>query len=112
MHQGKFRIIDSLANLRETVSEVTVSLDDPLAQLPQVAPPAEVLSDQTEGRQRQMIVRDLDDTDLEQWKARPGVASVRVRSASLDELFAACVRGSSRQTSVSPVSTAEAMDVA
>lgn len=112
LHHGKFRIIDSLAHLRETVSEVTVSLDDPLAQLPQVSPPAEVLSDQTEGRQRQMIVRDLDDTDLEQWKARPGVAGVRIRSASLDELFAACVRGSSRQTSVSPVSTAEVMDVA
>jgi len=112
LHQGKFRIIDSLTHLRETVSEVTVSLDDPLAQLPQVSPPAEVLSDQTEGRQRQMIIRDLSAADVEQWKSRPGVAGVRIRSASLDELFAACVRGGGRQPQVSDISAAEVMDVA
>ncbi len=112
LHQGKFRIIDSLSHLRETVSEVTVSLDDPLAQLPQVAPPAEVLSDRIEGRQRQMIIRDLSETDIEQWKLRPGVAGVRVRSASLDELFAACVRGGERLVPVSRAPATAVMDVA
>ncbi len=112
LHQGKFRIIDSLAHLRETVNEVTVSLDDPLAQLPQLAPPAEVLSDQTEGRQRQLIIRDVREADIEQWRSRPGVAGVRVRSATLDELFAACVRGGGRVPQESEVPAAEVMDVA
>lgn len=93
LHQGSFRIVESFNELRQTVSEVTISLDDPLIQLPQLESPVEVLSDQAEGRQRQMIVRGLRDADVELWRSRPGVSSVRVRAATLDELFAACVRG-------------------
>ncbi len=93
LHEGKFCISDSLGHLRETVSEVTVSLDDPLAELPHLEPPAEVLSDQAEGRQRRMIVRGITEEGLDHWKSRPGVAGVRLRNATLDELFAACVRG-------------------
>lgn len=93
LHQGKFRIIDSLSDLRETVSEVTISLSDPLVELPAPDAPAEVMSDRTEGRQRRMIIRDFSDEAAEHWRARPGVSSVQRRSATLDELFAACVRG-------------------
>lgn len=93
LHQGKFCITDSLGHLRETVSEVTVSFEDPLAELPQLPQPAQVFSDQTEGRQRRMLVRGMTDESIEHWKARPGVSGVRKRNATLDELFAACVRG-------------------
>ncbi len=93
LHQGRFRVVDSLANLRETVSEVTVSLDDPLVQLPLLPPPVEVMSDQLEGRQRRLIVRGASEEHLQLWRARPGVIGVRTRSATLDELFAACIRG-------------------
>lgn len=93
LHQGKFCIDESLGHLRESISEVTVSLEDSLTELPHLAPPAEVLSDRAEGRQRRMIVRGISDEELERWRSRPGVAGVRVRSATLDELFAACVRG-------------------
>jgi ABC-2 type transport system ATP-binding protein len=93
LHQGRFQIIDSLADLRDSVQEVTISLVDSLAQLPVPAPPAKVLSEQTEGRQRRLIVRGIDEQAIEAWRARPGVAEVRVRPASLEELFAACVRG-------------------
>jgi ABC-2 type transport system ATP-binding protein len=102
LHEGKFRIVDSLSHLRETVSEVTVSLDDPLAQLPQLDGPAEVLSERSEGRQRQFIIRGAGEADIELWRSRPGVSGVRQRSASLDELFAACVRGGAR---IEPVAT-------
>jgi ABC-2 type transport system ATP-binding protein len=97
LHQGRFRIVDSLSELRETVSEVTVSLDDPLAQLPTLAPPAELLSEQVEGRQRRLIVRGITPAEVAAWRARPGVSQVHTRPASLDELFAACVRGGTVQ---------------
>ncbi len=113
LHQGKFRIIDSLSRLRETISEVTVSLEDSLAQLPQLEPPAEVLSDQAEGRQRRMIIRGISEANIEHWKSRPGVTAVRVRSATLDELFAACVRGRGPiQTSPTDNQPTEVVDVA
>ena len=95
LHQGKFRVIDSLAHLRETISEVTISLDDPLVELPSLEPPAQVMSDQLEGRQRRLIVRGADEELLQQLRSRPGISGVRRRSATLDELFAACVRGKS-----------------
>ena len=103
LHQGKFRVIDSLSTLKEAVSEVTVSLDDPLAELPPLPPPAEVLSDRAEGRQRRLIVRDIDDEMIDHWRSRPGVASVQLRGATLDELFAACIRGTPSATHESRV---------
>lgn len=103
LHQGKFRVIDSLSTLKEAVSEVTVSLDDPLAELPPLPPPAEVLSDRAEGRQRRLIVRDIDDEMIDHWRSRPGVASVQLRGATLDELFAACIRGTPSSTHESRV---------
>jgi len=94
LHDGKFQIVDSLSNLRDSVTEVTVSLDDPLVQLPLPDSPAFVMSDRAEGRQRQMVMRGFDSEAADQWRGRPGVAGVTVRSATLDEIFAACVRGS------------------
>lgn len=93
LHAGKFQIIESLASLRDSVTEVTVSLDDPLVQLPLPESPAIVMSDRAEGRQRQMVMRGFNSEAADQWRGRPGVAGVTVRSATLDEVFAACVRG-------------------
>jgi ABC-2 type transport system ATP-binding protein len=93
LHAGRFQIVESLASLRDSVTEVTVSLDDPLVQLPLPAAPAVVMSDRAEGRQRQMVMRGFNNEAAEQWRGRPGVAGVTVRSATLDEVFAACVRG-------------------
>ncbi|MCO6455683.1 MAG: ABC transporter ATP-binding protein [Pirellulaceae bacterium] len=92
LHQGRVRLFDSLSHLRETVSEVTVSFEFAETELPQPAPPARMLREQVEGRQRKILVQGLGDDALAQWKSRPGVAGVRVRSAALDELFAACIR--------------------
>lgn len=112
LHQGKFQIVDSLSHLRETIREVTISLDDPLAELPQLPPPTDVLSDQTEGRQRRMIVQGMTDDGVECWKARPGISSVRTRHATLDEVFAACVRGGRSVTASKTDGAANVSDVA
>ena len=93
LHRGEICISDTLSNLREAVNEVTISLDDPLAELPQLPPPSQVMCEQSEGRQRRMIVQGMTEESITEWKARPGVSGIQVRSATLDELFAACVRG-------------------
>lgn len=91
LHQGKFRIQDSLSDLRESISEVVVSLDDPLAALPDLE--CEVLDERQEGRQRRFVVRGFTPTMRESLESRPSVTNVRVHNASLDEIFVACTRG-------------------
>ena len=93
LHQGRFRLTGSLDELRESVSEVVVSLDDPLIALPQLQPPAEVLSEEVEGRQRRLVVQGLTQELRVALEECVGVNSVSVRSATLDEVFVACIRG-------------------
>ena len=93
LHGGKFRLCGELVDLKDTISEVTVNVDDPLQSLPTLPDSAELLSEETEGRQRRMIVRGFSDTMREQLLARSGVLAVRSRPASLEELFVACTRG-------------------
>jgi ABC-2 type transport system ATP-binding protein len=85
--------MDSMSNLKDTVSEVTISLDDPLIALPRFGSKVEVFSEQSEGRQRRMVVRGFDHSAQELMDSRSGVIGVRSRPASLEEIFIACTRG-------------------
>jgi ABC-2 type transport system ATP-binding protein len=100
LHDGRFRIVDSLNDLRASVYKVTVSLADPMITLPQVDPPTELLSEQTEGRQRMFLVRGDLQSIKQTWEGWPGVTHLQMTPASLDELFVACTRGK-----VSPAAT-------
>lgn len=93
LHQGRFRIQGCLQELRESISEVTLTLNDPLAAIPHLESPSELLYEKSEGRQRRLIVRGFTDQLREQLESRPGVAGVRVHNATLDEIFLACTRG-------------------
>ena len=107
LHAGQLSIHESLQELRDSVSEVIVSLDDPLLALPQLDGPAMLLSEQTEGRQRRMIVRHFADEMRMALEARPGVSSVSVRPATLDDIFVACIRGNGSPDRLSQISDAE-----
>jgi len=92
LRQGRFCLSRPLCELKESVSLVTVSLVDPLIVLPSIDGAAEVLSEQTSGRQRQWIVKGFSGELQQQIERHPGVVGVHARSATLDELFAACAR--------------------
>jgi len=92
LRQGKFCLIQPLSQLKESVSLVTISLADPLIALPPIEGPAEVLSEQASGRQRQWIVMGLTSEHQGQIEQHPGVSGVQARSATLDEIFVACMR--------------------
>ncbi len=98
LHAGKFRLIDSLAALKESVSEVTITMADSLTAVPQVDRPAEVLSEQIQGRQRQWVVRGFTELHREELERATGVLGVRVVPATLDEMFVACTRGQGAQS--------------
>ncbi len=109
LHKGQFQLQGQLSELRESVSEVTISLDDPLAAIPQLPAPAVVLREESEGRQRRLTVSSFADEMREELLARSSVQNVAVRSVSLDDLFVACTRPTTHSPSThSPSSTAGA----
>ena len=81
---GRVRLEDSLADLKESICNVTVTLTDPLAALPALSAPAEVLSEQNEGRQRRWMVRILHQ------RIKPRL--------NRDRAWFRCVRGQHRST--------------
>ncbi len=93
LHRGRLELVGDLATLRESISEVTVRVDDPLVSLLKPNQPAVVLSEQISGRQRRMIVRDFQDDAKHALASSYGVLDVTSRPASLEELFVACTRG-------------------
>ncbi len=93
LHRGSFAIVDSLADLKESVHEVTIALSDPLVTLPLIEAPARLLREEIEGRQRRWIVQGWTAELLATFQNIQGVISIRDRRASLDEIFIACVRG-------------------
>ncbi len=93
LHNGRFRLVGELAELKDTISDVTVNLRDPLVSLPMLPPPAEILSEQTDGRQRRLAIRGFTDEMQRLFAERPGVLAIKQRPASLEEMFIACTRG-------------------
>lgn len=105
LHEGKLRVCAPLVELKDSIAELTVTLDDPLIALPALPEPAEVLCEEVLGRQRQIVVRGLEPEMQDLIAHHSGVLAVRQRPLSLEEIFIACTRGSlARPSSQSDVS--------
>lgn len=97
IHDGKVGLEGQLAELRDEIFEVTFSVADPLAELPASVTPIEILSEQRSGRQIRWIIRGSAsalESEVNDW---PGAHSVRVKPATLEELFIACTRGARKR---------------
>lgn len=90
LHKGRIRLHGSLHEIRQSVQQVIIDTDDPLRAISPPPEPAEVMSEETEGRSRQLYVRHLDPEMIQAWRDMPGVTEVRTRVASLEEIFVAC----------------------
>ena len=93
LHQGQVRLLDSMQNVRDSFVEVTIGLADPLVALPELESPAEVFRSQVNGRQHRLVVRHLSPEQLEQIKGWSGVEQVSTHTTTLEDVFAACLRG-------------------
>lgn len=95
MHDGKIRVCEPLDTLKDSVTEIAISMEDPLVALPSLPKPAELLGEETYGRQRRMVVRHYDAAMHDLLATRVGVTSVSERALSLEEIFIAFTDGSS-----------------
>ncbi len=106
LHEGKLKICCPLTELKDSAIELTVSVDDPLQTLPALPPPAEILSEETDGHHRRIIARHYDGEMHDLLAEHEGVLSVRERSLSLEEIFIACTKGTSGLSRPEPTTTA------
>ena len=90
LHRGQIRLIGSLSEIRESIFQVIIDLEDPMRALPMLPREAEVLSEQAEGRSRELFVRNLKAGMLNAIRELNGVIEVRQRLATLEEIFVAC----------------------
>lgn len=104
LHKGKVQLVGPLADLKESIALVTVSLSDPLIALGDLPAPSRILAEITEGRQKQLIVQGDGDAAAAYWRDSTGVLGAQSRSAGLEELFVACTRGDSIYKRVSDAS--------
>ena len=102
LHEGKLKICCPLTELKDSVIEITVSVADPLATLPTLPEPAEILSEQTDGHQRRIVARYYDGPMHDLLATDEGVVSVRERSLSLEEIFVASTKGVTGLSSYQP----------
>ncbi len=97
LHRGQIRLHGPLAEIRESIHEVVIDTDDPLRAVAPFAAPAEILSEETSGRSRQLFVRNLDTEMIQALRNAPGVSEVRTRVATLEEIFVACTSSYSNE---------------
>lgn len=94
LHEGRLRLCCPLSELKQSVVELTVIVDDPMVALPSLPEPAEVLLEENHGRQRRMIVRHYDPAMRESVVSQPEFEDLRSRDLSLEEIFIAYTTGS------------------
>lgn len=93
LHRGRVQLLGELADLKDSICMVTVTLSDPLIAIPDPASPAKILAEISEGRQKQLVVQGDGDAAASQWRESPGILAAESRPATLEELFVACTRG-------------------
>ncbi|TWU56628.1 ABC transporter ATP-binding protein YtrB [Rubripirellula tenax] len=110
LHRGKIVLHGPLAEIRQSIWQVVVDVDDPLRAIAVMPEPAQVLSEETAGAQRQIFVRHLDPSMIDELRRTPGVVDVRHRVATLEETFVACTSGElPAQPSIASVPVREAV---
>ena len=96
LRTGRIQLVDSLATLKDQLSEITVTLSDPLIAVPIPSAPAELLSEQQEGRQCRWLVRNCTAEQTDELATHPGVSQIDARPATLEDLFIACSKPSAQ----------------
>lgn len=93
LHGGKLRLCAPLSELKDSITELTINLDDPLVAVPPMPEPVDVLFEESFGRQTRLIVHGFRPEMHEAVSSRPGVMNVHQRSLTLEEIFIACTQG-------------------
>jgi ABC-2 type transport system ATP-binding protein len=87
VHGGRLLAVERLDEMKRTTRQLTVTVTDANAPLAPI--PATIIHQRRRGRQWEVLVRSLDDADLERLRFAPGIVAVESRTPSLEEIFVA-----------------------
>ena len=87
LRHGKLLLCERLDQLKEEITELTVTLAEGFAQPPEIA--GEVLRQSRRSRQWQILTRGAQPPDIESLRLHESVAEVAVRKPNLEEIFTA-----------------------
>jgi len=100
MHAGRLLLLERLDELKRTTRQLTVTVADGTASRPSMD--GRVVHERRRGRQWEVLVRDMEETSLEQLRFADGIVAVESRTPSLEEIFVAYVGKDARPSATTP----------
>lgn len=94
LHRGKLRLVGPLAELRQRLLQVTLTLRPSQERLSAWPSDIELLCHETRGRQMQLVVGGDHARIASHLNQLPEVAEVAIRPSTLEEIFVACTQRS------------------
>jgi ABC-2 type transport system ATP-binding protein len=91
VRRGRVLLVESLDELKRSMHELTIIVADGAIGPPSV--PGEVLRERRRARQWQLVVRGLEQVDLERLRLDESIAAVDRRTPALEEIFVAYMQG-------------------
>ena len=83
--KGRLQLVERLDDLKNDVRELTVTLNNGFAGIPDV--PGTVISRHQNERQWRLLVRGIEDSQIDAFRSATNVGQVEVRNPSLEEIF-------------------------
>ena len=99
LRKGKLVLIERLDELKAQVRELTITTDQDVAELPELA--GEILSRRHRGRQWQLLLRGEAEEQAAALRGHESVQAVEVRPAGLEEIFIAYMQRGEQTEEVS-----------
>ncbi len=87
VHAGQLLAVERLDQLKQSTRQLTVTVHDGNAPLPSIA--GQTIHQRRHGRQWDVLVRGLEEPDLERLRFADGIVAVESHTPSLEEIFVA-----------------------
>lgn len=90
LRRGRLVLWEDLDDLKKEIRELTVTLQNGAPDIPEV--PGRVIRREKLERQWRLLVRGLDESRMETFRAGPNIQNVELRPANLEEIFVGYMR--------------------
>ena len=100
MHKGQLLVNEPLEELKGTTRQLNITVSESSAPRPTLD--GAVIYERRQGRQWEVLIRGLDDADLERLRFADSVVAVESRTPSLEEIFVAYIGKDSSPSDLSP----------
>jgi ABC-2 type transport system ATP-binding protein len=85
LHSGRLLVVEPLDQLKQSMRQLTITVHEGNAPLPPIS--ADFIYQNRRGRQWEVLVRGLEETELERLRFAEGIIAIESRTPSLEEIF-------------------------